>query len=668
MTTKNILHKAWARAVAFVLAVIMIAMTVLCIIGAYFSYDRNLYFGEEPSFADTGLCISEMNELLDYFISSSLYSAVVNELPISNTDLNPDESVHLVIKDQNGSVLYGTLPKNSSLVISDYGVEIEVRSGESINNDIINYGFGPEYDTYDEIYDPESEAESDAEADSDSSFVAPSRKILFIDAFISNVVDRSSSFFTAYLLFDTVCSMRYNFIYIGALSLLLSIVLIIFLCSSAGRIESDEKGRYLIRQDKIPLDIYIILDAAICVLVYWFFCESVYTNDLFIEIAGGALSAIVWIALALGLIMTVAARLKVGGWRRNFLLCRVFSFLGKAAVKLFHAVPIAWRTIVVFLVFMTINFIAFTSFMYYGNFLTFMFLFIFDLCAFACVISAALQLKSLQKGGRAIAAGDLSYTVDTSRMFFDLKEHGENLNSISSGISKAVEDRLRSERFKTELITNVSHDLKTPLTSIVSYVDLLKNEDIQNESAREYIDVLDRQSSRLKKLTEDLIEASKASSGAISVNKTTLNVSEMLHQTTAEFSERFARAGITPIENCPDEDLMIYSDGRLIWRIFDNLMQNICKYALSGTRAYFDVFSDSTDVIISVKNVSAEPLNIPAEELMERFVRGDRSRSTDGSGLGLSIAQSLTELLGGTMNLVLDGDLFKVVLTFPLSE
>ena len=245
-----------------------------------------------------------------------------------------------------------------------------------------------------------------------------------------------------------------------------------------------------------------------------------------------------------------------------------------------------------------------------------------------------------------------------------LKEHGDNLNAVSIGMNRAVNERMKSERFKTELITNVSHDLKTPLTSIVSYVDLLKKEPIESESAQEYIDVLDRQSQKLKKLTTDLVDASKASSGALPVNLEKIDLGELLRQSAGEYTEKFAAAGIVPVLLVPEGETYVTADGRLLWRVLDNLLGNAVKYAQSGTRLYLELMQDETETVLTLKNISREPLNIPAEELMERFVRGDGSRHTDGSGLGLSIAKSLMELMGGKLALTLDGDLFKAALVF----
>ena len=234
-----------------------------------------------------------------------------------------------------------------------------------------------------------------------------------------------------------------------------------------------------------------------------------------------------------------------------------------------------------------------------------------------------------------------------------------DLSNISAGIGRAVEERMKSERMKTDLITNVSHDLKTPLTSIVNYVDLLKKEELHNETAAGYVAVLDRQAQKLKKLTEDIVEASKASSGVLNVNLAPTDAAELLRQCAAEYAERFAAADLTPMLRIPAEPVMASADGRLLWRVFDNLLGNVVKYAMPGTRVYLDAAADSTGVTLSVRNISKEPLEKSGDELMERFVRGDASRHAEGSGLGLAIAASLTALQGGTLTILPDGDLFR---------
>lgn len=279
-----------------------------------------------------------------------------------------------------------------------------------------------------------------------------------------------------------------------------------------------------------------------------------------------------------------------------------------------------------------------------------------------------LQMRKLKEQAGKLALGDMENTVDTSWMFWEFKQHGENLNKIREGINAAVEQRMKSERFKTELITNVSHDIKTPLTSIINYVDLLSKEDIENPKVQEYLEVLSRQSARLKKLIEDLMEASKASTGNLAVALESCNAGILVTQTIGEFQEKLKDSQIDLIVQGSEGEILIPADTRHLYRVFDNLMNNICKYAQEGTRAYVNVERKGAECEIIFRNISKYPLNIGSEELMERFVRGDSSRNTEGSGLGLSIANSLTELMKGRMNLVTDGDLFKVILTFPVIE
>ena len=252
-----------------------------------------------------------------------------------------------------------------------------------------------------------------------------------------------------------------------------------------------------------------------------------------------------------------------------------------------------------------------------------------------------------------------------------LKSSVKYLNDISNGFENAVQERMKSERMKAELITNVSHDIKTPLTSIINYVDLLRQENIQNQKAEEYIEILDSKSQRLKKLTEDLVEASKISTGNISLKLEKINVVELIKQATGEFEDKFKEHGLEAIINTDNNEINIMADSRYMYRIIENLYSNIAKYALENSRVYIDIKnigkvsnSDVQNVTIEIKNISKDKLNISAEELMQRFVRGDKSRTTEGSGLGISIAQNLTELQNGKFELILDGDLFKIRMKF----
>lgn len=354
------------------------------------------------------------------------------------------------------------------------------------------------------------------------------------------------------------------------------------------------------------------------------------------------------------------------------------SLLGKlrnGISNAFGILPTVWKGVLVPLAVALVNLLLVLLSIDSGGSAPFFLLFllvVFDLVVVWKYLEMLRQIVWLHEGAKRIAAGDLEYRVPVEAMKWEFKAHGEALNTIRSGIDAAVEERVKavqartnSDRMRSELLTNVSHDIKTPLTSIINYIDLLKKEHVKGEKAEEYIGVLDRQAVKLKKLLEDLIEASKASTGNIAVNAAPTNVGELLRQVTGEYAEKLLQAQLEPIITLPGKEAVIFADGRLLWRIFDNLMGNIVKYAMPQTRVYLDLRSDSELTVIAVKNISRERLNIAADELMERFVRGDSSRATEGSGLGLSIAQSLTELMGGTFELMIDGDLFKIKLSFP---
>ena len=292
----------------------------------------------------------------------------------------------------------------------------------------------------------------------------------------------------------------------------------------------------------------------------------------------------------------------------------------------------------------------------------FMLLFLVELAA---AIKLILQMQTLQKGAKDLADGTMNEPLDTSRMLWDLKNHGEYLNQARLGISQAAEEKIRSERMKTELITNVSHDIKTPLTSIINYVDLIKKEEVENETVKGYVDVLERQSLRLKRLLEDLIEASKVSTGNVELELTDCDAVVVLEQAVGEFLGQAEEAKVTLVKEVRQQPISVLADGRALWRILENLLSNICKYSAPNSRAYITLEKNGDNVQFTFKNVSAAPLNITAEELKERFVRGDESRHSEGSGLGLSIAGSLAELMNGSVDIVIDGDLFKAIVILP---
>ncbi len=284
------------------------------------------------------------------------------------------------------------------------------------------------------------------------------------------------------------------------------------------------------------------------------------------------------------------------------------------------------------------------------------------------VLRKAGQREKIDRVIKKMAEGDLERKIDLEGMSGTEKTMAETVNTIGDGLSRAVAERTKSERLRTDLIANVSHDLRTPLTSIINYVDLLKRENLPGERAQGYLKILEQKSQRLRNLTEDLVDASKASSGTVAVNWETIDFAQMINQMNGEFQERFDVAGLKPVTTMENLPVPIRTDGRLLFRVLENLYNNVCKYAMTGTRVYIDLKKTSHKAVFTMKNISADPLNMEPDELTERFIRGDVSRSTEGSGLGLSIAKSMTEQLKGTFEIYLEGDLFRVRLVFSLAE
>ena len=418
----------------------------------------------------------------------------------------------------------------------------------------------------------------------------------------------------------------------------------------------------------VPTDLLVIV-AGIVLLC----CAAALSDDLNYQFMPGntIAAALVGSLIFLPTLCSLVRRGREGALGENLLFRRLlrpfgrfFRWMGGGIRETVQKLPLFWQAGLLFVGFGFLELLCLLGVWNNGAGMALLWL-LLKVVELIFFIRLVLQLIHLQAGGQKLTQGDLNYQLPLEKLRGPFRAHGEALNNVRQGIQHAVEEQMKSERMKTELLTNVSHDIKTPLTAIVSYVDLLKQEPMPNENAKEYLDVLDRQSARLKKLTEDLVEASKATTGNLSVDLQPTDVNVFLGQTTGEYEERLAAKQLTlcltPAEGTP----RISAAGRLLWRVFENLFSNIQKYAQPGTRVYLTCQATDEQVTITFRNISAEPLNISADELMERFVRGDASRYTEGSGLGLSIARSLTQLQHGTFALAVDGDLFKAILTFP---
>lgn len=436
-------------------------------------------------------------------------------------------------------------------------------------------------------------------------------------------------------------------IFLTVLCGLLTLFCFCFSMAAAGHWQNHE-GIHLTWLDKVPADVF-----ALALLSAFFIGWDAFYSEW-----GRVLFCAALIPVMLLFLCVFAAQCKAGTVIRGSLTARVLRLLWRIVT----GIPLVWKTALVGLGLALLE-IGLYQMNYYGEYFL-----VLKLVELLAVLAIALNLRTLEKNGKQLSEGDLSTPVDTKRLFGAFRRYGQAMNRLQSGMESAVQEQMRAERMKTELITNVSHDIKTPLTSIVNYVDLLKKEDIPSPAAQQYIAVLDRQSKRLKKLTEDLVEASKASSGALPVNVQPIDVSVLFSQIAGEYQDRLADCHLTLVTQSPEGQPVVAADSKLLSRVMDNLVSNICKYAMPETRVYVSGVVSDGQMALSFKNVSRAELNISPDELMERFVRGDASRHTEGSGLGLSIVRSLVHLMGGTFRLSIDADLFRADVTLPLVQ
>ena len=458
---------------------------------------------------------------------------------------------------------------------------------------------------------------------------------------------------------------------VTALCVLLGLLAGLWFLWSCGH-KRGQEGIYLCQLHRVPYDLLLVVEAAAFALVLQGFWVGRVLLPQDAEGRTMVLPVLVYVGCASGVLMLLASpvasalvtQIKARAlWRRS-LVGRCCGFLGRQLVRLLRGMHLFWKASIGMCGFLgAYGMLCLLSIPTSG--LTLLLALVLALGALAGLIWWLKGWRRVQEATEHIAGGDLNYHIDAEKLPSDLAHQAQRLNEISVGMEKAVAQKMKSDRFRTELITNVSHDLKTPLTSIISYVDLLKKLNLKEQPIADYIDVLDRKSQRLKALTEDLVEASKAATGVLAVSLERLEVVQLVQQSLGEYEERLEKVPLHLCAQLLEKQTWIRADGRHLWRVLDNLLGNCVKYALPGTRVYLDMEDTGERVVITLKNISADPLNVPPEELLERFVRGDSSRTTEGSGLGLSIAQSLCELQGGTFALETDGDLFKVTLSFP---
>ena len=595
-------------------------------IGAYYAYENGFYGNNAKPYHETSAC-----QHITYQYSSGL----IDHLHTNAWSSHDQEA----FAPENTNYRYCIRTKGNKILMENLnGNENTVLVSENI------FTLYPIY--VEENHEVVLEAIGDAEmAD------------VIVEGYIVEPPTISDDYYQSFWFHQKLYDIHSILIPLFGISVLVFALCFVFLLCAAGHQAGKEEITPNL-QDKIPLDLYLALTCGISLGIGIIVLDGNPFHSMETVIVG-MIGLLIIAILALATILTFATRIKLGRFfYQNTILYRLFRLLARGTQAFFHglrSVPLARRVALVWII---------LSLLYLNGGIIAAALSIILLFLF-CI--SASQLQKLAEGGEALAKGNLNHKIDTQQMFPPFRRHGDHLNSVSKGFSIALKQKMKRERLKTELITNVSHDIKTPLTSIINYVDLLKKEDLTGQAA-EYVEVLDRQSRRLKKLTEDLVEASKASTGNIKANLVPTDMGELVAQAVAEYEEKLALAKLDVIVTASEEPIFAMVDGNLTWRVLSNLLSNACKYSQTGTRVYIDLKQDGNSVTVSIKNISKDALNIHAEELMERFVRGDSSRHTEGSGLGLNIAQSLVHLQKGKFSLEIEGDLFKAFIKFPAAE
>lgn len=489
------------------------------------------------------------------------------------------------------------------------------------------------------------------------------KNVGYICTYVPEELIEGDAFYEGYKDFDQWTKWGRLALISGCAAALAVLFCLIFLVTVAGHSHKKE-GIYLYAFDRWYTEVF----AAIIVIIVGSFAALILES----RFRTGALSYFVAFSLCAYVVsvfglLSLSRRIKANIFISNSLIYKICYGLYSVIYEGFISRRLIRKYIVVVFGLGILDFVLMVSIFIIENIFWTLFVCVIYIYEFIYVGRKLLLIQKIKDGVQKIASGDLEYKIDTSHMSGIFKEFAEDINNIGNGFNVAVEESIRSERMKADLITNVSHDIKTPLTSIINYVDLLKRENIQEEPIREYIEVLDMKSQRLKVLTEDLVEASRASSGNIRLEKNNINLVELVSQAMGNYQEKFDSKGLVPVIEAKEEKLVIFADGRRLYRVLDNLFNNTFKYAMANSRIYINTYAQDKKAYFVMKNISSAPLNISPEELTQRFVRGDESRTTEGSGLGLSIARSLTELHGGTFEIYLDGDLFKVTLSFEIS-
>ena len=635
-------------------------------------HDRNSYYSVQDGEIEIQYTSAERNYYNDikdrYFLIMYKNKALTNVELTAQT--NTIESIKAYIEQNQNSkkvnIIFGDI-KSESKIIQDVGI----RYLDTLNETYYTVSTDAEISDLTETQQIEYQTAQAKDFQIYSSYVEEFRENSQV-AVMNRILERISPF------------QEYSY-FIITVSTILIILILVYLVISIGYKKGVE-GIALNDFDKIPLEI-IIFVAIIIGCIPFIPLEGINEdyNGIISLISTGCLVIYVLCAITLD---TTIKRIKSKTFLKSTIVGKILLWISKYIDKICRKIKSGWETItyssdlktkvIIYCIIMS-SIAIFILLAFHDRGMAI----ILELALFGIVlykiIKSIKNYSQIEKKLKEMYEGDNSNKLEEAEFGKEFKNSVKYLNDISNGFENAVQERMKSERMKAELITNVSHDIKTPLTSIINYVDLLKQENIGNEKAKEYIGILDNKSQRLKKLTEDLVEASKVSTGNISLNLEKINIVELMNQAIGEFEDKFKKRRLETLVECKQNEINIMADSRYMYRIVENLFSNIFKYALENSRVYIDIkiigekrdkkypvpnVPSNQSVVIEIKNISKDKLNISAEELMQRFVRGDKSRTTEGSGLGISIAQNLTELQNGKFELKLDGDLFKVELVF----
>lgn len=611
----------------------------------YYSHTENIEDNDE---------VKSINYYTDYYGNNIVWLIIDNNTKIAYTNLNYsiDTSTLENIKNK-------IMENNKNWKYQDGNIETTISKLSNENIEYINSGL--DQDVIETIGNTEVADESETSSTTGVNQESNEKNNYTIYTALLDELEYIDNIYTDRLLYNTLSSVDQNLVFLIPFLVGIIIALVPIIIIGIGR-TGKQDGISLNWYDKILVE-FSALIAIFIGCIGAIFTISIGRADTIVtftlELSVVAVGILIMYLACILFFETIVKRLKT----HTFVKTTIAYWLYIRIKESVNNIKVTKRLILYFVLFICANLICF-SIMWSDGFPGLVLTIILYTVTFSYLSKRVKSLHKINNTINELYKGNTNIELNENELCKEMQETGKEINDIAGGLSNAIEEKLKSERLKTELITNVSHDIKTPLTSIINYVDLLKKEGTNSEKSNEYLEILDSKSQRLKKLTEDLVEASKASSGAIKLNIEKLNVNELIKQVSGEFEDKFKLHNLQEIITFPEDDVYINADSRYMYRVLENMYSNISKYAMEGTRVYTDIKEENDKVIIQLKNVSKQKLNISADELMQRFVRGEASRNTEGSGLGLSIARSLTELQQGEFNIYLDGDLFKVTIEF----